>query len=33
MKLKILTVATLMTVVAAPAYAQSFYVVQDVKTK
>jgi hypothetical protein len=34
MKLKILTVATLMTVVAAaPALAQSFYVVQDVKTK
>jgi hypothetical protein len=33
MKLKILTVATLLTVVAAPALAQSFYVVQDVKTK
>ena len=33
MKLKILIAATLMTVVAAPAFAQSFYVVQDVKTK
>ena len=33
MKLKILIVATLMTAVAAPASAQSFYVVQDAKTK
>jgi hypothetical protein len=33
MKLKILLAATLMTAVAAPASAQSFYVVQDVKTK
>jgi hypothetical protein len=33
MKLKILIVATLMTTVAAPASAQSFYVVQDAKTK
>jgi regulator of extracellular matrix RemA (YlzA/DUF370 family) len=33
MKLKILIVATLMTAVVAPASAQSFYVVQDAKTK
>ena len=33
MKLKVLLAATLMTAVAAPAFAQSFYVVQDVKTK
>jgi hypothetical protein len=33
MKLKSLIVATLMTTVAAPASAQSFYVVQDAKTK
>ena len=33
MKLKILIAATLMTAVAVPASAQSFYVVQDVKTK
>ena len=33
MKLKILIAATLITAVATPALAQSFYVVQDVKTK
>ena len=33
MKLNILIAATLMTAVATPALAQSFYVVQDVKTK
>lgn len=33
MKLKTLIVAGAMTAVAAPAFAQSFYVVQDVKTK
>lgn len=33
MKLKTLIVAAAMTAVAAPAFAQSFYVVQDVKTK
>jgi hypothetical protein len=33
MKLKVLLAATLMTAVAAPAFAQSFYVVQDAKTK
>ncbi|MBR1124524.1 hypothetical protein JQ628_23565 [Bradyrhizobium lablabi] len=33
MKLKTLIVAAAMAAVAAPAFAQSFYVVQDVKTK
>ena len=33
MKLNILIAATLMTAVATPALAQSFYVVRDVKTK
>lgn len=33
MKLKTFIVAAAMTAVAAPAFAQSFYVVQDVKTK
>jgi len=33
MKLNILIAATMMTAVATPALAQSFYVVQDVKTK
>jgi hypothetical protein len=33
MKLKTFVVAAAMTVVAAPAFAQAFYVVQDVKTK
>jgi hypothetical protein len=33
MKLKTLVVAAVMTAFAAPAFAQSFYVVQDVKTK
>ena len=33
MKLKALVVAAVMTAFAAPAFAQSFYVVQDVKTK
>jgi LysM repeat protein len=33
MKLKTFIVAVAMTAVAAPAFAQSFYVVQDVKTK
>jgi LysM repeat protein len=33
MKLKTLIAAAVMTAVAAPAFAQSFYVVQDVKTK
>lgn len=33
MKLKILLAATVMTAIAAPAFAQSFYVVQDAKTK
>ena len=33
MKLKTLIAAAVMTSVAAPAFAQSFYVVQDVKTK
>ena len=33
MNIKTFVVAALMTSVAAPAFAQSFYVVQDVKTK
>ena len=33
MKLKLAIVATVMVAFAAPSYAQSFYVVQDVKTK
>ena len=33
MKLKTIIAAAVMTAVAAPAFAQSFYVVQDVKTK
>ncbi|MFO1109293.1 MAG: hypothetical protein U1E61_08930 [Bradyrhizobium sp.] len=33
MKLKTLVVAATLTIAAAPAFAQSFYVVQDVKTK
>ena len=33
MKFKTLIAAAVMTAVAAPAFAQSFYVVQDVKTK
>ena len=33
MKLKTFVAAAVMTAVAAPAFAQSFYVVQDVKTK
>ena len=33
MKLKTVIAAAVMTAVAAPAFAQSFYVVQDVKTK
>jgi hypothetical protein len=33
MKLRTFIVAAAMTAVAAPAFAQSFYVVQDVKTK
>jgi len=32
-KLKLAIVATVMVAFAAPSYAQSFYVVQDVKTK
>ncbi len=33
MKIKAIIAAAVMTSVAAPAFAQSFYVVQDVKTK
>lgn len=33
MKLKTILAAAFMTAVAAPAFAQSFYVVQDVKTR
>ena len=33
MKLKTLVAVAVMTTFAAPAFAQSFYVVQDVKTK
>ena len=33
MKLKTIIAAAIMTGVAAPAFAQTFYVVQDVKTK
>jgi hypothetical protein len=33
MKLKVFAVAATMTAFAAPAFAQSFYVVQDIKTK
>ena len=33
MKLKTVIAAAILTVVAAPAFAQSFYVVQDVKTR
>ncbi|SED13595.1 hypothetical protein [Bradyrhizobium erythrophlei] len=33
MKLKTLVAAALMTAVAAPAFAEGFYVVQDAKTK
>ncbi|MBR0793795.1 hypothetical protein JQ615_00140 [Bradyrhizobium jicamae] len=33
MKLKTLIVAAAMTSIAAPAFAESYYVVQDVKTK
>jgi hypothetical protein len=33
MKLKTFVAASALTIIAAPAFAQSFYVVQDVKTK